>query len=82
MSTNAEVQAKVSEAEKACDKSLDAWRAAIAALGTDVSVNGYGIIHDRSAFRQRLQTAQLRITESLAALDGVDWPSNAEYDQL
>ncbi len=82
MSTKEEVQAKVSEAEKACDKSLEAWRAAVSALGTDVGVNGFGIIHDRSAFRQRLQTAQMHIAESLDALDGVDWPTNADYDHL
>lgn len=82
MSTTDQAKNKVVAAEKACDKSLDAWRTAVSALGTDVSVNGYGIIHDRSAFSQRLQSAQLHIAESLAALDGVDWPTNAEYDQL
>ena len=74
---------RVDAAASACDKALTQWRGAVAALGSNVSVNGLGIIHDRSAFRQKLYEAQARIEASLAALDDVtDWPSSADYDEL
>lgn len=77
-----EAKAKVAAAERACEKALDAWRAAIQALGTDVSVNGYGILHDRAAFQQRLRAAQQHIAESLESLSHVDWPGEQDYDRL
>lgn len=74
---------RVEAAAKACDQALKQWRAAVAALGGNVSVNGHGIIHDRFAFRQKLNEAQARIAASMAALDDVpDWPSNVDYDEL
>ena len=45
-------------------------------------VNGFGIIHDRSAFKQKLYEAQAQISAGLAALDGVDWPTGTDYDEL
>jgi len=74
---------RVDAAAKACDKALSSWQSASAALGGNVSVNGFGIIHDRYAFRQKLHEAQARIAASLAALDDVtDWPSSVDYDEL
>ena len=39
-------------AAAACDKAISHWQSATTALKGSVSVNGFGIIHDRSAFRQ------------------------------
>lgn len=78
-----EAQSRVDAATLACHKSLEHWRKAVDALGTNVSVNGVGVLHDRYAFRQRLVEAQASIQASVAALDAVhDWPSSADYDQI
>lgn len=78
-----EAKERVEAAAAACDKAISQWQSATAALNGNVSVNGFGIIHDRSAFRQKLFEAQARIAASFAALDSVtNWPSNADYDQL
>lgn len=83
MSHKDEAKAKIDTASNACETALDSWRAGIAVLGTNVSVNGFGIINDRHAFRQRLREAQAHIAASLAVLDGVDeWPNSFDYDQL
>lgn len=83
MSTKTEAKDCVDAAAAACDKAIAHWQAATAAINGNVSVNGFGIIHDRFAFRQKLNEAQARIAASFAALDAVtDWPSNADYDQL
>lgn len=80
---NQQAKARVDVAANACNKALEQWRNAVVALGTNVSVNGFGIIHDRYAFRRQLLDAQARVTASLAALDDVtDWPSNVDYDEL
>jgi hypothetical protein len=74
---------RVASAQVACDKAVSHWQAAAAAINGDVSLNGYGIIRDRSAFRQKLHEAQARIAASLAALDEVEsWPSSVDYDEL
>lgn len=74
---------RVDAAAKASDKALAQWQAATSALGGGVSVNGFGIIRDRYAFRQHLHEAQAHIAASLAALDDVtDWPSDVDYDEL
>ncbi len=75
-------KSKIAEAEKACQKALASWKGAVAAMGNNVSVNGAGIIHDRSAFRQRLCQARGEIEQALAIMEGVDWPSDADYDAL
>lgn len=83
MNTKTEAQTRITAAETACEKAITSWRGAVSALGENVSVNGYGIIHDRHAFRMKLHEANARIAASLAALDQVeDWPSSADYDQL
>lgn len=83
METKPEAKRRVEAASVACDKALESWKKAVAALGGNVSVNGFGIIHDRSAFRQKLCEANASIAASLAALDAVtEWPSNVDYDQL
>lgn len=81
--TNRPAKNRINVAAKACHQALEQWREAVSSLGKDVSVNGAGIIHDRSAFRDRLLLTQSHIQASLAALDGVDsWPSDADYDTL
>lgn len=78
-----EARNRVDAASLACDKSLEHWRKAVDALGTNASINGVGVLHDRYAFRRRLIEAQAHIQASLAALDAVhDWPSTADYDQI
>ena len=78
-----EAKAKVAAASKATETAIAEWRSAIAALQTGASVNGYGILHDRYAFRHQLHEAKARIDASLAALDDVDeWPNEFDYDQL
>lgn len=83
MDAKTEAKRRVDAASVACDKSLESWKKAVSALGDNVSVNGFGIIRDRSAFRQKLREANASIAASLAELDAVtEWPSNADYDQL
>lgn len=74
-----EARERVDVAAAACEKAIAQWQSAAAALNGNISVNGYGIIHDRYAFRRQLAEAQARIAASFAALDGVtDWPSSAQ----
>jgi len=49
-------------------------------LAGSISTNGYGIHHNPYELRDKLLQAQAHIQESLRALDGVDWPTNADYD--
>jgi hypothetical protein len=73
---------KIAAAEKGCQKAQAAWTDASAALAGRVSVNGYGIYHDASELRRKLLSAQSSIQEAIRALDEVEWPTNADYDQL
>jgi len=73
---------KIASAEKGCQKAQEAWADASAALAGGVSVNGYGIYHDRSELRYKLQAAQVSIGNAMKALDEIDWPTESDYNQL
>jgi hypothetical protein len=80
MTTKQEVKAKLNSATKGCEAAEKAWRDAYNALSGSVSTNGYGIHHNPYELRDKLLQAQAYIQESLRALDGVDWPTHADYD--
>jgi len=82
MTLKSDVEIKVAAAEKACREAQAAWSAAAEALSGGVSVNGYGIFHDRSQLRDKLMDARTHIEGALAVLERIDWPTSAEYDQL
>ncbi len=82
MTQPTDARIKIRRAEQDCDKALTEWRAAVAALRYDVSVNGYGIIHDIPAFRQRLAEAKAALDRSQAALADIELPSHEDYDSL
>lgn len=77
-----EAKDKIDAASRACDEAHKAWSDAASALAGTVSVNGYGIFHDRDEFRRKLESARANINDALNALNGVDWPADADYDQL
>ena len=73
---------RINAAAKACDEALKEWRAAVKALGENVSVNGAGVLHDEYELRRRLLDAQTHITASVAALNSVkEWPTDIDYDR-
>lgn len=82
MTTKTEAEHKIAAAVKACAKVLEARRAAYTTLDGSVITNGYGIFHDHFAVRQMLEAARAHVQEALQALNDVDFPSDAEYDQL
>lgn len=83
MDTKQQAEQRLASAERGCRKAHDAWVKASTALGGSVPTNGFGIFHDRAyPLRQMLEAAQANITEALQALDGIEWPTNADYDQL
>ncbi|MND21785.1 hypothetical protein D3C80_121550 [compost metagenome] len=68
-------------AEKGCSKVHEAWSSAHEALHANVSINGYGVYHDKGErLRSMLQKAQSQIAIALAGLDGIRWPTDADYD--
>ncbi|WP_226034369.1 hypothetical protein [Aquitalea palustris] len=83
MSTKQVAKAKVSAAEKGCDKVQTAWNAAYEALSGEVSMNGCGVYHDQGyPLRRKLLDAQAEIKIALAELDTIEWPTDADYDEL
>ena len=80
MMNKQEANDKISAASKGCEAAEKEWRAAVSVIGGSISVNGYGIHHDRFELSRKLLDAQKHIQESLKALDGIDWPSKADYD--
>ncbi|ALS68379.1 hypothetical protein [Pandoraea apista] len=80
MTTKQQAKAKLNAAEKGCDAAEKAWQAAYNALSGSVRKNGYGVHHNPYELRDKLLQAQARIQESLRALDGVNWPTSADYD--
>lgn len=72
---------KIDAASRACDEAHKSWAEAGNALAGTVSVNGYGIFHDRHEFRRKLESARSSLNDALKALEGVDWPTDADYDQ-
>lgn len=71
---------KVIAAEHGCQEVDAAWEAAFKALTGDVSVNWYGVYSDPASVRAKFATARDRINEALQALERVQWPSDADYD--
>ena len=82
VSAKQEAQAKVAAAEKACAKVQAAWAKASDALNGSVSANAYGIYHDEYVLRDKLLAAKAHIKQALQNLEAVQWPTDAEYDQL
>lgn len=82
MTSKKQAKDKINAASEACDEAHKSWAGASSALAGDVEVNGYGIFHDQYALRRKLETARSSINDALAALDGIDWPTDADYDQL
>lgn len=80
MSTEAKL--KVAAATRACDEAHKAWGAAVRDLAVTFSVNGYGIFNDHRAFRRQMVAARTNLSDALAALDGIDWPTDTDYDEL
>lgn len=73
---------KIDAASKGCEMVHAAWSDAAIALGGAVSTNGYGIFHDPSELRHKLLAAQESIKSALQGLNEIDWPIDADYDQL
>lgn len=73
---------KIAAASQACDEAHKSWSEAAQALAGNTSVNGYGIFHDRHEFRRKMESARTCINDALKALEGVDWPTDADYDQV
>ncbi len=80
MATKQEAQDKINAAASGCEAAQKEWRSATAALDGSISVNGYGVHHDRHQLRYKLLDAQKHIQAALATLDKIDWPYNADYD--
>lgn len=80
MGSKQEAKAKISAADKGCDKVQTAWNAAYEALAGGVSMNGCGIYHNQGIpLRRKLLEAQAQIKTALAELDAIDWPADADY---
>jgi hypothetical protein len=74
---------RIASAEAGCKKASDAWAKASERLACGVPANGYGIYHERGApLRRNLLAARDSINEALRFLDEVDWPTDADYNQL
>ena len=74
---------KVEAAVNGCERAQDAWSEANTALSGCVSFNGYGVYLDRGEpLRRKLRSAQKQIAKALTELDAIDWPTEADYDQL
>jgi hypothetical protein len=82
MTTKNEAQEKITRAELATDSAVMSWRSALAALDGDISANGHGVLRDPSALQAKLLEAKKHIENSLLYLDGVQWPTNADYDRV
>jgi hypothetical protein len=80
MATNREAKGKIAAAAKGCGAAETAWQHANAALAGSVRTNCYDVHHNRYELRDKLILAQAHIQEALRALDGIAWPTNADYD--
>lgn len=80
MTAKQQAEDKINAAAKGCEEAVRAWQAAESAISGTISINGYGVHHDRDELRYKLLKAQEHIKTSLAALDRVEWPSNADYN--
>lgn len=80
MTTKLEAKSKIVAASKGCEAAETEWRAAATAINGSISTNGYGVHHDRYQLRNKLLDAQEHIKKSLATLNSIDWPYEADYD--
>lgn len=78
--TQEQAKKKINEASRGCEKAEKFWRDAATAINGSVSTNGYGIHHDRYQLRNKLLDAEENIKKGLAALNEIDWPTEAEYN--
>ncbi len=81
MTTQTDAKAKIVAAELASDCAVGEWRAAVASLGENLGMNGYGILRDPSELRAKLLEARQHIDKGLLYLADVQWPTNADYDR-
>lgn len=77
-----EASDKVNNAAAACSAAQASWSAAANALAGTVGVNGYGIFRERFELRDKLASAREHLDAALKTLDQINWPTEAEYDQL
>lgn len=82
MTTKQEAEARVVAAGKACDQVMAELRAADSVLSGSISVNGYGIFHDKFQVRAKLHEARKHIDEAMKLFEQVEFPTEADYDQL
>ena len=80
MDIEAQGKEKVAAAIKASEEVLQQMGAAAQALRKNISVNGYGIFHDRQTVRNDLLGAKAHLDQALATIQQVSWPSDADYD--
>ena len=73
---------KVNKAAAACSAAQASWSAAFGALGGTVETNEYGIYRERHELKDKLLEARQHIDAAIKTLDQIDWPTNADYDQI
>ena len=82
MNKNQNSKDKISAADVACSKVHNSLCRTLNLLGGGVSVNGYGIYNNPVQVRQKLLAAQKEISTALQTLDGVDWPTETDYNKI
>jgi len=80
--TKEQAECNVAAAERGCAEVNTAWEAALRALSGEVAVNWYGVYSDPAKVRSTLGTARDCINVALQALECVQWPTDADYDEL
>lgn len=75
-------QQKINLASKACDQVIADVYSAHAALGRRMSVNGYGVLHDRRELAANLREAQTLVVSALQKLDAIEFPTAQDYDKV
>ena len=82
MPTKLEAEERIEAAVQGCKTVHVAWNKGVDVLCGDVSVNGYGIFKDPCAFRAKLMEGQAQIQIALQTLKSIEWPSEADYEQI
>ena len=77
-----EAEDKVNAAAKSCAEVQSSWVAAAQSLEGTVGTNGGGIYRDSFQLQGKLIGARQHINAALKTLDQIDWPTNADYDQI
>ena len=80
MTPKEKARQKIHVASSACERAEDAWRAAVKRLNGSISLNGYGVHHDRYELAGKLFDARHHIQVALDALNEIEWPTNEDYD--